>query len=404
VATANVIEKWLGKVLAETKKDPFRLFFPFGWLLGLIGIVPWIPFAWTDDATYPGGFHAVLMSRGFMPSFILGFLMTAVPRFTGTSTARGWEVGVGLASILACFVAALLGELSYARALTLFQIALLAIFIAVRFPERNVNPPGAFLFVAVGLILGFAGSLLELLGSLEQVEIPASFVLFGKLTSFYGMVLALILGVGSRLFPGILGWTEIVHAQREQYEKPPSFVQAVPSDLFLGGILLVLSFLVESLLEERSGRALRAVLVLYVAVRYWRVHRKPKRISWMNWALLAAAWSIVLGEWLSVLFPEWGLDGKHLVFVGGFSLLSLLVAARVTLAHGEGLTLESKRWPYVPVVLFILLASVSRFGAHWTPNSYFPHLAYAAILWGLGAMAWGAYFLPRLWRGLFRKN
>ncbi len=386
------------KFIERIKKEPFRIFFPLGWILAMIGVLPWVPFAWTSDIAYPGGFHAALMSRGFLSSFILGFLMTAIPRFTGTNTARGWEIGLGLLTVIACLICSLLGEFAYARGVTLIQIAILVVYVSSRFPRRSTNPPGAFIFVGVGLCLGFSGSFLEFLGSLEQVNLSASFILFGKITSFYGMVLALILGVGSRLFPGILGWSEIVQTQRQQYEKPIPFVKAIPPDLLLCAAVLVVSFIVESFIAERIGRGLRASLVFYVAIRYWRLHRRPPKVTWMNWALIAAAWSIVLGEWLSALFPEWGLDGKHLVFVGGFSLLSLLVGARVTLAHGEGLAAESSWWPYCPLAAFILLASLARTAVHWTPNSYFPHLAFAAVLWCAGAVIWATFFLPRLLR------
>jgi hypothetical protein len=232
------------------------------------------------------------------------------------------------------------------------------------------------------------------------MEVSPNLALLGKLLSFYAMVLALVLGVGSRLFPGILGWSEIVQAQRQRYEQPVSFLRAIPGDLVFGIALFTASFVVEAFFQEQLGRMVRALLVFYVAVRYWRFHRKPPKATPMNWMLLIAAWSIVLGEFLSGLFPDWGIDGKHLVFVAGFSLLALLVSSRVTLAHGNELPRETNWWPYWAFTLFILISSVARTSVRWTPESYFPHLAYAAMLWLIGAFIWGIFFLPRIIKGL----
>jgi uncharacterized protein involved in response to NO len=390
-------------VAEKIKKDPFRIFFPLGWALAIFGVLFWIPFAWGEPSFYPGGFHAVLMSRGFLSSFILGFLMTAIPRFTETENARGWEVAIGIASILGIVFVAPYGRVPISSALTLFQIAVIAAFIGRRFSKRKNNPPGTFVFVGVGLTLGATGSLLEFLSLSDWISLSPNNVLLGKLLSFYAMVLALVLGVGSRLFPGILGWSEIVQAQRQQYEQPVSFLRAVPRDLLIGAALFILSFFLEVYFEEKLGRSLRAILVLYVAIRYWRLHRKPPKTTWMNWMLVAAAWSIVIGEILSAVFPDWGLDGKHMVFVGGFSLLVFLVSGRVTLAHGGDLNLERRRWPYLPLTVFILVSSLARTAVHWTPENYFSHLGYAAMLWLIGAIFWGVFFLPRMVKGLSRK-
>jgi uncharacterized protein involved in response to NO len=385
--------------IARISKDPFRLFFPVGWICGVAGVVSWVPFAWMTDPFYPGGFHAVLMSRAFISSFVLGFLMTAIPRFTETETARPSEWGIGIISVLAVIIAAFWGRTPVASALTLAQLIIVLAFIVRRFRARRNNPPGSFLFVAIGLLLGAVGSGVELISGIEGFNsdswLDSNWLLLARLFSFYAMVLALVLGVGARLFPGILGWSEIVQAQRKQYERPVPFFESIPGDLRIAMPIFLISFFIEIFVQESLGRSIRACVVTYVAFRYWRVHRAPPKKSWMNRALLASAWCIVVGEWLSAVFPDWGLDGKHIVFLG-FSLVALLVAARVTLAHGDGLHCESRAWPYLPVTIFVFLAALGRTGVHWTPGDYFPHLAYAAILWLVGAFIWGSFFLRRL--------
>jgi uncharacterized protein involved in response to NO len=391
--------RW-NRLLEKIGKDPFRLFFPLGWALGLLGVALWVPFAWREDWDYPGGFHVVLMSRGFLSSFILGFLMTAIPRFTETQVARSWEVGLGLMSVLAAVSAAPSGKTPATHLIALAQIAVLILFIGRRFRKRRNNPPSAFLFVGVGLLLGALGTAVEFVAATELWPVSAEWALFGRLLSFYAMVLALVLGVGARLFPGILGWAEIVQGQRKQYEGLIPFSSVVRPVLLAAVAIFCVSFVVESFFSEIAGRLIRATTVSYVAIVYWRLHRRPPNVNWMKRALLVAAWGIVLGEWLAAAFPGWGIDGKHLVYVSGFSCLALLIGSRVTLAHGAGLFLESRALLYAPFVSLIVLGSLARTSAHWASGAYFPRLAYAAFVWLLGAILWGVCFLPRIFSGL----
>ena len=72
--------------------EPFRVFFPTGLLLGIIGVALWPAYYFGIIATYPSISHARLMIEGFMASFIIGFLGTAGPRITSTSPFSRTEV------------------------------------------------------------------------------------------------------------------------------------------------------------------------------------------------------------------------------------------------------------------------------------------------------------------------
>jgi uncharacterized protein involved in response to NO len=66
-------------------KEPFRIFFAIGLILGIVGVSLW-PLYYVGLLTaYPGTSHARLMIEGFMASFVIGFLGTAGPRITSTS-------------------------------------------------------------------------------------------------------------------------------------------------------------------------------------------------------------------------------------------------------------------------------------------------------------------------------
>ena len=73
-------------------EEPFRIFFPIGALLALLGVALW-PLYYAGAITeYPAILHARLMIEGFMASFIIGFLGTAGPRITSAPHFTRTEV------------------------------------------------------------------------------------------------------------------------------------------------------------------------------------------------------------------------------------------------------------------------------------------------------------------------
>lgn len=63
-------------------EEPFRVFFPIGALLAVLGVALWPLYYAGALVEYPSILHARLMVEGFMASFIIGFLGTAGPRIT----------------------------------------------------------------------------------------------------------------------------------------------------------------------------------------------------------------------------------------------------------------------------------------------------------------------------------
>src|SRR6187200_2311032 len=106
-------------------KDPYRIFFPLGIFLGIAGVSIWPLYYWGFTSGYNGRSHAFVQTDCFVYAFIAGFLWTAIPRFTGTSTpSRGAQYTV--AALLA--VAAIAFEFQYFRA---GHLSFLAAHIAV---------------------------------------------------------------------------------------------------------------------------------------------------------------------------------------------------------------------------------------------------------------------------------
>src|SRR5205085_2688884 len=85
--------------------EPYRVFFPLGVGFGLAGLAIWPLYSFGLTATYSGRSHALVQTDGFLYAFIAGFLLTAIPRFTGTKppslTTQLWLAAILVASVAA---------------------------------------------------------------------------------------------------------------------------------------------------------------------------------------------------------------------------------------------------------------------------------------------------------------
>ena len=375
--------------------EPYRIFFPMGLVAALVGVGVWIPFAFGwGSFPYPGLVHPDLMIGGFIASFATGFLMTAVPKFTGTPSASAGELAVG-AVILGVTLLCGLGEhrLEFHAASCLSFVTLIR-YAAVRFRQRQFNPPPFFVFVGLGLGMGAVGSGLLLLSDLEWLG-PGGTVA-ARVTYYQGMVLALILGIGTQLLPAIWGWSALpIGIDRVGQRGPGPLRQLGPAALL--AIALTLSIGLEAEGFNRLGALLRAALLTGVALAKWRILRRPKTRGRLAFWLWISAWTLMIGLWAPVLTPTYGVHGLHLSFIGGFGLMTFMIAARVTLAHGgypAGLEVRLRVFPWVAG--FVLLAAVTRAAAFVDSKAYVHHLGYAAIAWVGASLFWLRSFGPRI--------
>ena len=197
--------------------EPYRLMLPLGTLFLLWGIFLWIPQIWSQD-TYPVLTHRTLVLNGFMAMFVGGFLMTAIPKFSRTHSAHKFE------TLSYAFAALFIIAMSYTSNEKLIlwfsslQAILLFSFAFKRFKITTASPPFSFVFIFVGIILwilsGFAGNLFS---EVPQVSLQ-----------YDGAILAFILGIGSKLIPGILGHTEVLSPANFLKEKK-HYLKTVPS-------------------------------------------------------------------------------------------------------------------------------------------------------------------------------
>jgi len=363
------------------RNEPYRIFFPLGIAFGLAGVAIWPLYTFGITASYSGRAHALVQTDGFLYAFIAGFLLTAVPRFTGT-TPPSRPVQYGLAAMLVVSAAA--SELrAFAVGTTMFLAAHVTLIVLVtrRFVGRRQRPPSSFVLIGLGLLAGALGALITA-GVAWEIA-PAAWDLAGKRMLTEGMVLLLVLGVGGFLGPRLLGFAALPSPGQSHRGSAVPWAAA--------GLTIFISVPAEYGFDLGWMAIVRAAVVTAVVVPTLQLWRAPAVRSTLSWTVWIAHWVIVAGVWHVAFAPRYRVDFLHMLFVGGFSLLILAVATRVTLSHGgKDLALERRSWPLRIGLTLGLIAMLARIGAPFTAASYFEHLAFAALLWMAGVLCWGS--------------
>jgi uncharacterized protein involved in response to NO len=373
--------------------DPYRIFFPLGVALGTAGVSIWLVYWLGLTSGYSGRAHAFIQIEGFLYSFIAGFLLTAIPRFTGT-TPPSRTIQCALAgALLAASIA--FAARAFVPGHVLFLGAHIGVIVLAfrRATRRRSSPPDSFALVGIGMLAGLGGALVDV--AVAAGWLDAGWDLLGRRLLTEGMVLLLVLGVGGFLGPRLLGFAPLPEPARVTLaaaaRRPPLFAgrRAV---LYGGaGLALALSVLVEYRFAVAAMAVARAALATTLILATLKPWQPPAVRSTLSWCVWSAHWLVIAGLWLAALAPAYRVDLLHVVFMGGFTLLILAVGMRVVLSHGgHALSAERRSWPLRIGIATGLFALAARIGAAFAPESFFACLGIAAAAWALGMLFWGA--------------
>jgi uncharacterized protein involved in response to NO len=366
--------------------QPYRVLFPIGLTHGLLGAGLWPLYAFAV-VPYPGLAHRVLMIQGFEQSFVLGFLLTAMPGFTKGEPCRPIELWIASLLAVSIGIAAVLGATVAAELVFVASVLLLLVVIGRRLAPSKQQRPPELMFVGLGLLLGLTGALLQLADQGAQV-------LGGRLLSL-GMVLSLVLGLGGLLVPTFTGMRDplvIPHiaAAHEERRKVVFYAAAIA--------MLAAAFAAEVVELPRVGAWLRAITATAMILLVWKLARLPRRRDAPAFAMWGSGWLVLAGLWVAALAPAFTLGALHMVFIGGFAMLTLGISTRVLVSHGRH-PLSDEREVLSPIVVAIVLAALlARLGAEWWPSRATPFLAASGALWIVGWLGWASGALPRIFR------
>jgi uncharacterized protein involved in response to NO len=374
-------------------EEPYRIFFPLGVLVGISGVSLWPLFFAGIHKFYPGVMHARLMIEGFLGAFIIGFLSTAGPRLTGTphfSRGELWTLLGLFAGVVAMHIAL---QPFAGDALFLALLLTFAVRMRVRFARRETLPPPTFVLVALGFLNAIVGTTLLLAGAIGGGSPRCAYL--GAMLINQGFVLSLVLGIGGFLFPRIL---EMPRPELPDSRTPPPGWWPTALLAAGAGLVIVASFVAEVF----SGTPRAAGIVRFVVAAAFLISQlgrdtfAPPRQT-IPFCLRAALAFIVLGLLFPAFWPAQRVAGLHVIFIGGFSLVTFTVATRVVLGHSGFSHLFLTRLPFLIISTVLLVsAMVLRIAGDFVLPEHNTLLSWASHLWMIAVAVWSWSVLPKV--------
>ena len=365
----------------------FRPFFLAGAVWAVVAIPLWL-------AAYSGGavvptllqplvWHAHEMVFGFGAAVVAGFLLTAIPNWTGRLPLQGWPL---LTLVLLWAIGRIVVLLSASIGAPLAAVADLAfpaLFLAVVAREIIAGRNWRNLPMLVALTLLLASNLLVHLEALAVADTAALGNRLGIAT-----LLMLIALVGGRIVPSFTrNWLTkrrpdaTSPAPESALDRTALIVTALglacwafaPEAGFSGWVMLAAGGAAALRLSRWRGLHTAAEpLLLILHIGY----------GWLALGLLLLGIDLVSG-----VLPLGA--ALHALTVGAIGTMTLAVMTRATLGHtGRPLTAGPAT---VAIYVLITLAALLRFAAPFDPDTMAPLLSAAGAAWS-GAFALFAVF------------
>jgi uncharacterized protein involved in response to NO len=377
---------------AEFGREPFRIFFPAGVLAGIAGVSLWPLYFTGITEFYPGLGHARIMACGLFGAFILGFLGTAMPRMLSAKPLHAAQV-IPLASLHAAMVVAF--ACSKIATGDLLFFVLIGVFVGLmltRARQRKDTPPPGFILVGLCFISVGAGTVLAVLQHFRDLDV--FWVTLQRLLSYQGFVLLPILGIGPFILPRLFGM-ESQHDFPEMMMPAPAWWRKAAL-AFCAGALIIGSFLIEAGGWYRTAYALRFATALGYILAEMPFHR-ASGVNALGIGVGIAFAGIVAGFLAVALFPIHRVALLHLTLVGGFAVITFVVATRVVFGHSGNLPLLRGRNRWLLVAIGLMLSGMAtRISGDFWPKVLASHYSYGAVLWIVGVLVWAIYVLPKV--------
>jgi uncharacterized protein involved in response to NO len=372
------------------RREPYRVLFPLGILLSWAGVGHWLLLGLGLYPGYQSTFHAMAQVQGALTCFALGFLLTFIPRRTG---ARPVSAGMLVLFVLAPIATTLLSwfhlwvpaQLCWWSAI----ISLIGFIIARARESKAAKMHASFIWVPITLSAVLASSFVAGAAAAMGPDWMWVHDLCSHLL-LQGLLTGLIMGVGGLLLPVLTRGADV--GAHEPLDRRVSW-RAIHAGMAL---LFFVSFPVEHW-AFRTAFLIRAGVTGWVLLVYAKLWRPPTEPGLSRWLLWISAWTIPLGYLLAAVFPVYWIAGLHLVFIGGFWLMALVIGSHVALSHGGKPELtRSKSLRLGTTAVLLLLAFVSRALVNLDPAHWLRWLALAAGAFLTSSLPWAALVLPVL--------
>jgi uncharacterized protein involved in response to NO len=379
---------WRGPALLS---HGFRPFFLSAGVWALVGIALWL-LAFRGAIDIPTAFsivdwHAHEMIFGYAGSVMAGFLLTAIPNWTGRLPVSGAPLA-GLVTLwaagrVAVYTSVEIGRIAAGAIDAAFLVVFAAIVAAEVISGRNARNAKIVALVAALAVVNIAFHVEDARTGLAEYSTRAALAL----------IITLILLIGGRVTPS---FTNNWLAKAGVSERPAPFDRA-------DGIVLVGSGLALAAWTAALGGAATGILLLAAGVgNLWRLSRwqglaaqRDALVLVLHAGYLFAALGF-LATGAAALWPEQipYAVGVHIWAIGGIGVMTLAMMTRATLGHSGRALIAS---PGTRLVYACLIAALlARLAMAFMPALGLLLMDIAAIAWLGGFAAFLIIYGPML--------
>jgi len=364
----------------------FRPFFLLGALYACALMLVWVPWflglAGPPSPYPPSVWHAHELLFGFVPAVIAGFLLTAVPNWTGRTPLSGWPLGtlviLWLSGRVAIAVAETIGEVSAALIAIAFPVVLLLVVGRELLAARNGRNFKVWLLFAA----------LAVSAALFHYE----FIDTGQpeLATRMGVASAigLLLLIASRVTPTFTrNWLR----KHNPGAEPPAWGAIDTAAASIGGIALAAWAtlpLLQTAGDEVSARMTVAGLCALSGIAHLVQQSRWQPLRTAREPLVLVLHAAFLFLSIGFLLQAAGLalddDGftsaaLHCWTIGAIGTMTLAIMTRATRGHtGRSLTAP---WGTTLLFLFIMSAALARMASAIWPDLTMSLLPAAGLAW-----------------------
>ena len=372
----------------------FRPFFLFGAIWAALAMALWVVML-TGHAVLPTAFdpiswHAHEFLFGYLGAVLAGFLLTAVPNWTGRLPIVGWPlaglVALWLAGRAVVAVSALFPWQLVLMVDLAFPLTLAAVLAREIVSGRNWKN-----LAVLGLVLGFAFA--NALYHLDAARGGYPAIGFG-LRLGLAVAVMLISLIGGRIVPS---FTRNWLAQRHSPALPAPFSRLDSAVLLVTFVSLLVWVIWPDHLATAAVCALAAVAQTWRLSRWSGVYTCAEALVWVLHVGYAFVPLGFLAIALGVILPDLRPAAQHVWMAGAVGLMTLAVMTRASLGHA-GRPLHATR-PITALYIALILVAMARFAAGGFPGQvWMLHLAASAWIAAFGGFAvlyWPILALPR---------
>jgi len=369
----------------------FRPFFLLGSIWAGLEVLAWLPMFYGElsltTVFSPRDWHVHEMLFGYVPAIIAGFLLTAIPNWTGRLPLQGQPLlGLVLAWLAGRIAVLLSAEIGWLAA-ALIDVAFLALMAAAVAREIIAGKNWRNLMMVAML------SLLAIANFAFHVEAHVEGIAEVSTRAGIALVIMLITVVGGRIIPS---FTRNWLMRRPPGRMPAPFGRFDQFCMALSAASLALWVVAPD--SAPAGMALLSA-ALFNALRLARWAGDRTLADRLVLILHVGFAFVPLGFFLSGL-AAFGLvppsAGIHAWTVGGIGIMTLAVMSRASLGH-TGRALSAS--PALQAVYAVAaIAALARICAVVEPQLSIPLLHVAAFGWAGAFLGFAALYAPLLCR------